>query len=880
MPDFSFYTYNGNYQRLLYTIHRMLKSENFNYSEIFNVMRNSEDICDAISSDRVMMSEERDFGMFSAAGDLQVCDDKQRCGDLLIYDISASSRKFEVTRNKVIIKMTPSNSMFNITDTDFVYDERGESFPIDVPKNNITISNTLCDVIGSTLTSYLYDMGVNIHCTKLFGAYYCDVDKVIYQISAKNDLGDLEDLINDRKETDNSPLLFSTMAQCFFHLFNITDTLGIQHFDMNRKNIMFTNLESIQSFAGNNTKDKKYLHYYLPSGFGVDELIIEVIDNHLVKIIDYGLMGADFSEAIDEFKTDSFLSIFGFGEFDNAYLPRINGRYGSEMPPENRKWLYPNAVNQIFEGVSDQSYWQLIRHLSVVSRKNEKSSSFAKFMRKFIFELTKHYQTTMNFINFIPGRSGIGNYKEMFSFFLSQFDIQRIDGKKIIFITSNKNYKKIYENKDFLLPISSTPVESRFILDSKITSPLTEKIYDPSKTLSPSFFLDREREIFTSSFVHIKEIDIHPRNDRTYFPLSSTVNPIYQRDPVFINSPFERVNVFLSTLTNVKGCQLFNKQMMKDGIDILGPRDGIIINSGFFVVDNNVSNLLGNSGNTRLELGTPIGINYIKSSDTLTDIPFPPIYNPYLAVITVKRDGTHIIKTFDEIFKIPEIGTYEMEFSYALKEPKKNPIIFTRKIRVPHAKDICNYYDGEFVYQAGPYYKQDYDDVISGEIKKKEFIISQDDIDNLIEVRHYKGKKIEAAKESYLGKKYFVFLYQNPKGFFYDFNNHYLFYVPPGNNTPTLYGMNFDNVMTTHNVLIQSEDGKITFCLFPGRGFGNYGIDRQSAVKFINNEMKDVKNIVFLDGGFSANAIIKNYNDYRYILASPERKIGTNMLFY
>ena len=811
-------------------------------NDLLEVMKNSEEFCDALESDRIVLLSFQGEGKHSSASDFEICDEN-KCRELLIYDISSSERKYTIVRDRVILKTSP---IIEFPPFDFYFSESGEEIPLPPIPNTIRVPNSLLSTIGDVMSTYLYDTGMSIHSTKLKGSYYCDRDEVIYQLYSKNE----GSLLNFR---NNSPLLLSAMAQTFFHHFILAHYLGVQQFDSNRGNVMFTSLSGINSFAGVKTKGKKFLKYYLPPSVGVDELIVEVIDDKIVKLIDFGGMAADLRNAIPEFNADLLLIPTSI---EKANYPLI--------PPEKRKWLLPNGIVQLSEGINDQTLFHSLRHFGITGRKSG-SITFNKIYEKILNSFRKEYHLSDDFLSFVPGRSGVGECTKFLSVFLSNFETVNFRGKKVCFITKSRNYSKIYYS-DSILEMKNSPVSSRFLMDGKIINGL-----NPFETLPPSYFIEREKNIFSSPITKIDFIDVYPKMERKYFLSSSVVNPTYQKPS--IEELFERICLYSISIDKFKKSRLFFGEELGEEVERV--KKGLILNTGYFVVDNNIKNLLLNNGTTPLIAGTPIGVSY--SNGVSTNIPFPPIYNKWLALIIVRK-GEIIVVPFEEVLSNPLIEKEEHFFKYHLG----NGVIFTRRIEVPSPISLAEYYDADTIFQSGPYIFQ------SGEnfspIRREEFVITEDDVASFVEMTD-----ASSLPPDIIGKKYHPFLYRSPKGKILEFNNHYLFHVPEGSNVPTLYGMNFDNVVNIHNILIQTRESpgnsfreapilQTKFLLFPGRGFGNYGIDRKTAVDFILNEFKNVENIVFLDGGFSANAIVVEKEKWFYLLPSPERKVGTGIV--
>ncbi len=74
------------------------------------------------------------------------------------------------------------------------------------------------------------------------------------------------------------------------------------------------------------------------------------------------------------------------------------------------------------------------------------------------------------------------------------------------------------------------------------------------------------------------------------------------------------------------------------------------------------------------------------------------------------------------------------------------------------------------------------------------------------------------------------------------------------------------------------EDGSVVFFLVEGRGFDAAGIDRSQLAEII--ALFGVKDAVSLDGGFSAQGVLKDGSLGYFLVNDPEkRRVGVAMGF-
>jgi len=103
-------------------------------------------------------------------------------------------------------------------------------------------------------------------------------------------------------------------------------------------------------------------------------------------------------------------------------------------------------------------------------------------------------------------------------------------------------------------------------------------------------------------------------------------------------------------------------------------------------------------------------------------------------------------------------------------------------------------------------------------------------------------------------------------------NSKMYFNEPGEGNFP--YGQRHSNSLMIHNVMCETNDGNTLFVFIEGRGFDAVGLDRAQLAELISRF--NVKNAVSLDGGFSANAVLKRPNidesGYYWLLNDPDKR--------
>lgn len=96
------------------------------------------------------------------------------------------------------------------------------------------------------------------------------------------------------------------------------------------------------------------------------------------------------------------------------------------------------------------------------------------------------------------------------------------------------------------------------------------------------------------------------------------------------------------------------------------------------------------------------------------------------------------------------------------------------------------------------------------------------------------------------------------------------------------YGQRHSNSLMIHNVACETNSGDTIFVFVEGRGFDSVGLDRAQLAELISRF--DVKHAVSLDGGFSANAVLKRPNNdemgYYWLLNDPDKRMLSTAIHF
>lgn len=272
--------------------------------------------------------------------------------------------------------------------------------------------------------------------------------------------------------------------------------------------------------------------------------------------------------------------------------------------------------------------------------------------------------------------------------------------------------------------------------------------------------------------------------------------------------------------------------------------DGIFVNGGFFIVDKNIKNPLGLTVQfleppTDIDIYTPIG--FYKDStgaETVLNVPFG--YEKDFGAIVVKNNNLKIMK-YTEFMDYHETDDSLQLIQF---DDGRTVKVQSQIIRVEGGKPVTKSqkfsYDLAFV--SGPILIWDGD-----------VVFNRNKLYSNLEYNRKRYKLLPQAKNF---RKFYAS--ETEKDF--------------------IYGQRHSNVYMNHNVLAEDFEGNIMIFLIEGRGYDAPGLTRLQ-LTYLLTEF-GVKNAVSLDGGFSAQAIVKEEGELEFALHDPEkRKLGISLAF-
>lgn len=299
------------------------------------------------------------------------------------------------------------------------------------------------------------------------------------------------------------------------------------------------------------------------------------------------------------------------------------------------------------------------------------------------------------------------------------------------------------------------------------------------------------------------------------------------------------------------------------------PREiGISVNCGYFTVSGNLSALTQGIITREDAINrAPIGFYYNKDDlqNSGTKLPIPKPYREYFAVVTFSPERGFNIYRYNRFLK--------------MHQTKKEPIVYhlenntyyvsTQKvIRMesgdkiggrPTARDLSIIQDKDYTlaFCSGPILIWEGQVVFNIDIMlNQQFSIVDDD------VPYNQG---ETKPPNFTNYK----IIENAE-------NNKMFTAGEGEINQA-YGMRHSNRYMVHNVMAIDVDGNVLFFYIEGRGYNAPGLDRVQLTELISKF--NIVSAVSLDGGFSANAVIKSDdNQLRYLMNDPQKRpLGVSM---
>lgn len=317
------------------------------------------------------------------------------------------------------------------------------------------------------------------------------------------------------------------------------------------------------------------------------------------------------------------------------------------------------------------------------------------------------------------------------------------------------------------------------------------------------------------------------------------------------------------------------KDLYKTAKERLTTKSGVSVNGGYFIVPGNYMDPLNYMLNQNLA-GYPVGYFYSEITPQFngTFLPIPRSYQESFATIYVDlNNALHIERSLD--FENQHETVNEIVLYALTQRPQPTNVAVERKV-IKMVKDqdgiLRPVKNTNFEYRAafecGPiliwdgkieYTRKKMDEALFQVDLQKDVLASRfpDGTPN-IQVGNLETYKVVSAA-------------QNSKMYFNEVGE---------TNFP--YGQRHSNSLMIHNVLCETQDGDTLFVFVEGRGFDAVGLDRAQLAELISRF--NVKKAVSLDGGFSANAVLKRPNSdetgYYWLLNDPDkRSLSTTIHF-
>lgn len=902
----------GNYRDLVYKIMRDCYLNLFNLDKFLSYIRNeaNEEFCSNVDNGEIVTTN-IGKGFFGSVGEVKLCgvnskDEEEFCATLQQLVTSYNNRgKFFVFAQPVVKKLLQLHNVkfdpnviidFNETPTIF---NLQENFP-----NNRFIPERHMEMITSNIANVIYDSGQNPHVIKSFGSYSCGEN--LHIIMELADKGDLKKIIKEQLlEID---FLESIFIQGIMASFLLMKHAGILHIDTHLGNFFLEQLSTSEKglafYTGQDLYDKRYIHYTnLPREiFGFTNLIVEA--SNLVKLGDYGLVVTDLSKAQNEYlKCDVKFSSLGELSLNESKS------LGEKMVARKKECgvteddLFSNIVRSYYDGVNTSSSLFYFLFNFIEALKNSPNKGSVPYFTDRINQILLSAEVDPNkvFRRHKSSRSGEGLFDKYIPLIFNSFgvDFPLSDGRLGHFIGNHtlvprENYENFFTEHSLVVNWNGSFDDPIFKSLSSLRNyqkcegqkdSCNEEFgrmikFSPESSISDTFSLSMKKRLTYSNKADIILYRKFPSvSGDPYNYSSSTRSPDGSEWPISLENKRLR-GIMIVQIKPQNSNIAFNCGLDLYSSVIQTREDGFSVNGGYFLVDANLNNALGNI-QRGARSNDPLGINYINGVLYLN--PFPPIYENWLTYVCINDDGKHLLFSQKDILST-EPEHIDLRFTYCIPREQTNlddDILFTRKYVVPDLRKFAVRHGFKQIYQAGPILNRrngtsflkidDYD---------RQFRITEDDLNNFVKL-----STNSIAVESLLGKKYCVYA-KNIRGEIKPDLGYYLF-KRANSSIPTLYGMNHSHLFVNHNILLCYEDGSISFLLVSGRGYGSEGIDRAQLSELIAETKEFNKNLVAsisLDGGFSANAIFKiskgKIFEYFYALDDPERRtVGMSYLF-
>lgn len=326
------------------------------------------------------------------------------------------------------------------------------------------------------------------------------------------------------------------------------------------------------------------------------------------------------------------------------------------------------------------------------------------------------------------------------------------------------------------------------------------------------------------------------------------------------------VRIHINRIVNPNGYLRLNQPLLEAGLEALNNTpnsNNFFTNGGYFIVPYNVQDPLNAGKLTEQDYGKPIGYTYTRENGAILalDVPYP--YKFDMGTVVFGKDGS--VKIYN---------TLEFENMHTLEQKPLSIALMNGQmvtLDVPTIKVSPNptLRDGSevfynYAFTSGPVLVKDGRVVFTkSKMLNSQFVAKDGTL------------LMEESDTKYPPDYQFKVTGYAKTNSAYRAN-----YDPTGRNTDSVFpwGQRHSNQFINHNVLATLDDGSVVTFLVEGRGFDAAGIDRSQLAEIV--ALFGVKDAVSLDGGFSAQGLIKEEGVAYYILNDPDkRSVGVVVSF-
>lgn len=732
-------------------------------------------------------------------------------------------------------------------------------------------NDSLHESIINGLLAYAYDYNMTPHVVRSISYYTCPkikkniivqekMDQTFYQLLT--DINFLTTLTIEQFDTFIFQIIYS--LQVLYELY------GFVHYDMHLGNIMIK-LNNFY-YSGYNSTNKNYLEYPLDT----NESIRLPITRYLIKIGDMGLTSVDFK--LSTSNTNVPYSIYP----DSMMAGKVNNLKNAIKDTTNYPTVSSNffIANVYYVLHAFQSSNPTYNAIIIPIKRHIENMSLNGLFPEININMIELFHTKYNHGFYSPRNMGSSSQSitARFKLYTNSAYGKQIYNK--VGSTTHFKIDQLSQNNADVIPIGSAnrfekTQLSKFIKlfnsntrsAAKLQLELLEN-FSAANTMIGSMFSTIDRGLWlhkpkitlddllmsgikgkliskttgiNQSYLHVFNIDLYPemlqQNVLKYKYRHRTLN---YNVPTNVNQFMDWVRIHLIYHKNMN-YELTGKTDLYTGAkQILRTRQyGFTTNTGYFVVANNINNPL--TGLTPANEFRPIGYIYNNIYGIIPHLSFPQTYNDDLAVFTIKNNK---IKLYKYSTFLTNHTTIQESLKYYSGNTNNIITVNQPKISVPKP----NLYD--YAFTTGPILMWNNIVVFKKQKFKEEMITSINNTD--VKYRISPSQK-----------------------------NYNKFYSEVGE-TAFGYGQRSSNNIHIHHIFCITNDGYNLDLFFEGRGYKAEGIDRVQ-VAYLCKKF-NVKHAVSLDGGFSANAVIKNTNKsrkYKWIMPSPDhRHVGSMIVAY